>query len=139
MNKTRVGISTTLMGTIICFSGIISFVVAILVAGYALLFEKDDWLRKIAVKMILVVLFFGVAMTSINLIDYALSVINTILNWFFTVNIRIPVDLKSLFNLIAMILRDGLLIVMGVLALKNDTIEVKFVDNLINKHIYKLN
>ena len=62
MQKTRLGISVGLMGFITyfgcCFGG---YIAAILLFGYILLVENNQWLRKTAVKaMILTIAFRSV-------------------------------------------------------------------------------
>ena len=51
MQKTRLGISVGLLGAAIYFMGLFSgYLLAVLLAGYVLLFEENSWLRKNAVK-----------------------------------------------------------------------------------------
>ena len=56
---TLLGISVGLMAMLIYYSGVISSVVLILVAGYVLLKEEDRWLRAVAAKAISIVCIFG--------------------------------------------------------------------------------
>ncbi len=57
VQKTKLGISVGLLGAAIYFMGLFSgYMVAVLLAGYVLLFEENEWLKKSAVKAIAVVL-----------------------------------------------------------------------------------
>ena len=50
MQKTRLGISVGMLGAAIYLTGLFSgYVVAVLMAGYVLLFEENSWLRRSAV------------------------------------------------------------------------------------------
>ena len=53
MQKTKLGISVGLLGAAIYFTGLFSgYLVAVLLAGYVLMFEENEWLRKNAVKAV---------------------------------------------------------------------------------------
>lgn len=60
MQKTRLGISVGLLGAAIYFMGLFSgYLLAVLLAGYVLLFEENSWLRKNAVKAMSVMAVFS--------------------------------------------------------------------------------
>ena len=53
MQKTKLGISVGLLGAAIYFTSLFSgYLVPVILTGYVLLFEENDWLRKNAVKAV---------------------------------------------------------------------------------------
>ena len=53
MNKTKLGITTGLLAALAYFTGCFSgYLLLFLVAGYVLLKEEDEWLRKNVVKAV---------------------------------------------------------------------------------------
>ena len=67
MQKTRLGISVGLLGAAIYFMGLFSgYLLAVLLAGYVLLFEENSWLRKNAVKAMSVMAVFSLLITVLN-------------------------------------------------------------------------
>ena len=115
------------------FSG---YMVAVLLVGYVLLFEANEWLRKSAVKTIAVMVVFSFLTTVINLIPNVISVINYIVSMFGG-NFHIAF-LSNLVNAVVAtinIIQKLLLLGLGVKALNQGTIAVPVVESLINKYM----
>ena len=137
MQKTRLGISVGLLGAAIYFMGLFSgYLLAVLLAGYVLLFEENSWLRKNAVKAMSVMAVFSLLITVLNLVPNAIGFINDVVSIFggsfyaaFLSNL-ISAAVAAL-NIIEKLLIIGL----GVKALTQGTIAVPVVDNLINKYM----
>ncbi len=69
MQKTKLGISVGLLGAAIYFTSLFSgYLVPVILTGYVLLFEENDWLRKNAVKAVSLMVFFSFIVVVINLI-----------------------------------------------------------------------
>ena len=80
---TRLGISVELLGAAIYFMGLFSgYMVAVLLTGYVLLFEENEWLKKGAVKAVALMTFFSLLTAVINLIPNMISFINSIVSAF---------------------------------------------------------
>ena len=137
MKKTRLGISVGLLGASIYFMGLFSgYLVVILLTGYILLFETNEWLKKTAVKAVLILSFFSLLVAIINLLPNAINFINNIAAIFnrnFTVVIlsRIVAVIVSALDLIETIL----FILLGVKALNQGTMSFPMVDKLITKYM----
>lgn len=58
MPKTKLGISVALMGAGLYFLGVFSFIPAFLLAAYVLLCEENAWLKRNAVRMVIIVVGF---------------------------------------------------------------------------------
>lgn len=137
MQKTRLGISVGLLGAAIYFMGLFSgYMVAILLTGYVLLFEENEWLKKSAVKAVALMAFFSLLTVVINLIPNLMNFIDSIVSAFGG-NFYI-VFIDNLVNAIVIalsIVEKVLFIGLGLKALNQGSIAVPVVDKLINKYI----
>lgn len=137
MQKAKLGISVGLLGAGLYFMGLFSgYMVTVLLAGYVLLFEDNEWLRKAAVKAISVMVLFSFVSAIVNLIPNAMSFIDAIVSMFggnfYIAFISNLVDaVLTALNVIEKLLLLGL----GVKALNQGTIAVPVVDSLINKYM----
>ena len=81
--KTRIGLSATAVACIaflLAFYG--GYVALILLTGYVLLCEANDWLRSTVVKALVLSLAFSVCYTLLGLIPNLLDTINSIIRTF---------------------------------------------------------
>lgn len=137
MQKTRLGISVGMLGAAIYLAGLFSgYLVAVLLAGYVLLFEENGWLRKSAVKAVALMLFFSLIMVLMNVIPNAMSCINSIVAMFggsFYINFlsNLVSAVTSAIDIVEKLMFIGL----GVKALNQGTIAVPVVDKLVGKYM----
>lgn len=137
MQKTKLGISVGLIGAIIYFAGLFSGILAmVVIAGYVLLAEENEWLKKSAVKAITLSVTFSVLITVLGLIPDVIGIVDSFLN-IFNINFYIPMInsiislLKSIVNFVETLVFLGL----GLKALNQGTIEIPVVDDLIKKYM----
>ena len=137
MQKTRLGISVGLLGAAIYFMGLFSgYLLAVLLAGYVLLFEENSWLRKNAVKAMSVMAVFSLLITVLNLVPNAIGFINDVVSIFGrSFYVAFLSSLISAAVAALNIIEKLLIIGLGVKALTQGTIAVPVVDNLINKYM----
>lgn len=136
MQKTRLGISVGLMGFITyfaCYFG--GYLAAILLFGYILLVENNQWLRKTAVKALLLTVAFSLLSALIGLIPDVIDFIGSIVNvfngsFYLTIVSKIVTVLTSAIGLI----KTVLFIILGIKALSQGSITVPVVDDLTNKN-----
>lgn len=137
MQKTKLGISVGLLGAAIYFTSLFSgYLVPVILTGYVLLFEENDWLRKNAVKAVSLTVFFSFVVVVINLIPNAISFINYIVSMFGG-NFHIAF-ISNLVNAVTSaidIIEKVLFIGLGLKALNQGSISVPVVDKLINKYM----
>lgn len=134
MLKTKLGISIALVGAAMYFLGAVSFIPAMLLAGYVLIAEQNDWLRRQAAKMIGVVVVFGLLSIAVGWLDDIASVLNIIVNWFDDgVYIRIPANLTSLCQYVISLAKEIFLLVMGFMALGMKGVKLGVVDKQLDK------
>lgn len=137
MQKTKLGISIGLLGAAIYFTSLFSsYLVPVILTGYVLLFEENDWLRKNAVKAVSLTVFFSFIVAIINLIPNAISFINYIASMFGgNVHIAFISNLVNAVTSAIDIIEKILFIGLGLKALNQGSISIPVVDKLINKYM----
>ena len=135
MEKTKLGISVSLLAAIMFFSGTVSALVTALIVGYVLLKEEDEWLRSSAVKVMIVIVTFGVLRGGVGMIDDVFSFITYVVQWFTYKTVNVPLNLDRMLSVTFNFFEDALLILFGFKALTKGTVKVNFIDKLVNKHM----
>lgn len=137
MQKTKLGITVGALGAITFFAGFFGgYLAAIVLAGYALLFEENAWLKRSVVKAVVLMVFFSVTVAIINVILDLLEFVGNIASVFngnfsiIKVNQIVNVLVSGL-NLAEKVLFLGL----GVKALSQGTIVIPFIDKKVSKYI----
>lgn len=137
MHKTKLGVTVGMLGAAIYFIGMIGGItVMVLLAGYVLLSEQNEWLRKSAVKAVLLFLFFEFLFALVQLIPNIIGTIDDMAaifkgNFGVAVLVKISTAVTSLLELIKKLLFIGL----GVKAFNQGTIKVPIIDGLLNRHM----
>lgn len=137
MQKTRLGILVGLLGAALflsCLSG--GYTVAIILAGYILLFEENAWLKRTTVKGVALMFGFAVLSAVINLIPNAITFIDSILNVFGgNFYIAFVSNIIDVINNALSIIEKLLFIVLGLKAFNQGTVKIPVVDSLVNKYM----
>ena len=137
MQKTKLGITVGALGAITYFAGFFSgYLVAIILAGYVLLFEVNAWLKRSVVKAIVLMTFFSVLVAVLNLVPDVIGFIGNIVSvfngHFAIVKVsQIIAVLVSGINIVEKVLFLGL----GSKALSQGTIVLPFIDTKVSKYI----
>jgi hypothetical protein len=136
VTNTKIGISAGLMAATAYFLGIVGgWVPVVLVAGYILVAETNEWLRTAAVKAVAICLFFSIVSTIVGLIPNTITIIGNIAAIFRqTFTIVEVTRLVTAFNSIWSFIERLLLLFLGFSALKHGTVGFGPVDGLIEKH-----
>lgn len=135
MQKTKLGVSIGVVGAALCFLGCISYIPAVILAGYVLIFEENEWLKKTAVKMMIVTITFSLALVGVGLIQDVFGLLDTCFGWILPFRVGVPLNLDRILRYIFSFLQDFILIVMGFKALSMGTIKLSFIDKMIDKHM----
>lgn len=134
MLKTKLGVSIALVGAAMYFLGAISFIPAVLLAGYVLIAEQNEWLKRQAAKMIGVVVFFGLLSIAVGWIDDFVYILNIIVRWFDnSVYLSVPANLTTLCQYIISLAKEIFLLVMGFMALGMKNVKLGVVDKQLDK------
>ena len=118
------------------YGAVRGYMVAVLLTGYVLLFEENEWLKKGAVKTVALMMFFSLLTAVINLIPNVMSFINSIVSSF-GVNFYI-MFIDNLIDAVVIalsVIEKLLFIGLGLKALNQGTISVPVVDQLIAKYM----
>lgn len=137
MQKTKFGISVGMLGAAIYFMGLYGgYLITGLLAAYVLLFETNEWLKKTAVKAVVLMVCFSIMSTVIYLLPDVIDIISNIAGLFggaFFINIisRLSIIASGVLAIAEMVLFIGL----GLKALTQGSITVPVVDKVINKYM----
>jgi len=107
--------------------------VAIVLAGYVLLFEENEWLKKNVVKAIALMVFFDLIAVVCNLLPNAITFINSVVAIFggkFSIAVltKVVTAITNGFSIVEKVLFIGL----GLKALNQGSISFKAVDKVVN-------
>ena len=137
--KTKLGISVELFGAALYFMGLISTIPLVLMAGYVLLFEKDEWLKKTAVKAVGIVIIFAILSAAIGLLGGASSLITDLISLVSFSKLIISFGwlsrILSICRTVLSLAQSLLLLLLGLSALKQKDVKLGSVDNVITKHM----
>lgn len=137
MEKTKLGISVGLFGALTYLVAYMSgFLVIILIVGYVMLMESNEWLKKTVVKALITLAFFSVLSVAIGFIPQVINFITDFINIFGTsiyLNVvnKLFGELQSLISIIQIIVY----FLLAWKSLSQETIEIPVVDSLINKYL----
>ncbi|MBR3299070.1 MAG: hypothetical protein IKI64_07690 [Clostridia bacterium] len=136
MIKTKLGISNFLLAAIIYLLGLFSNTVALVVAvGYVLIREDDAWLRKGALKAIILHLVILVLQCVVAFMPDLLGLLNSFLNIFkVNVNFGFISSVKAFLNNSLDILRTVLFFLLALFALLGKNIPIPVVEGMAEKH-----
>ena len=134
--KTNLGISVGLFGAALYFSGIISFIVLVLLAGYVLLREQDKWLRRAAVKAVGIVVFFNIFSAIGGLASNSTTFLNNVVLLFNgTITLTNVNRVITLFLTAVSFIQILILLIMAFRALRMTDSPFSAVDNVIDKNM----
>lgn len=137
MQKTRLGISVGLLGAALflsCYLG--NYTVAIILAGYILLFEENAWLKRATVKGVSLMFGFVVLSAVISLIPNAITLIDSILNVFGgNFYLTFVSDIINVISNVLGITKTLLFIALAIKAFNQGTVKIPVIDSLINKYM----
>lgn len=135
MEKTKLGISVGLLGAILYILGLINFLGLIVVAGYILLCESNVWLRKAAVKAVVIYVVFYLVSILLGMIGDIFGFFNVFLGWFTAFRLDFPLNIDSLINYIVSFVRSALYLILAFTALHQGTVSMGKLDETIDKNV----
>ena len=134
MLKTKLGVSIALVGAAMYFLGALSLIPAVLLAGYVLIVEENEWIKRQAARMIGVVVVFGLMSIAVGWIDDVVGMLNIIVRWFNSdVYLTVPANLTYLVQYIISLAKEILLLVLGIRALGMKGLKLPVIDKLLDK------
>lgn len=135
MQKTKLGLSVTFVAACLYFFGLFSTIPAVLLIGYVLLKEDDEWLKKMAVKSLIVVLVFWVANGVLGAIGDVFSFLSVITNWFNMGRVSVPFNLTSLISYALSAVKFLAMVVLGLQALKHESMPLGPIEGMVDSAV----
>ena len=137
MHKTKFGMSVGLFGAALYFVALTNIIPLVIMAGYVLIFEENDWLRRTAAKAVAVVLFFVILSALVSLIGHIPNLINDTAQLFGgrPVNMLWLTRSLSIIRTVLSIIQTVLLLMMGFKAFKQGKVNFGLIDNTINNNM----
>lgn len=143
--KTKLGIGIGIASCLAYLAGFFGgYIVLVLVAGYVLLCEDNDFLRNAAVKALGVALLFSILPVLLGFIPDVFGLVDNVMSIFgsterfsyYAVPLKISSIIVFIDNVLA-ILRKVVMLLLALKALKLQTIKIPIVDDLINRFVPK--
>jgi len=151
MEKSKLGISVSLLGAAVCFSGIMgafainggltAYILPVLLIAYVLIAEDNLWLRRTAAKAGVILFSFFMLSVFVELIPLLFGFIESLLNLFDesilgekAIDI-IARKIPNFFNSALIIAEIVLFLILGIKALGKKTLIIAPVDKMLNKHL----
>ena len=137
MEKTKLGISVGIAAAAIYFIAYFGgYIPAILMAGYVLIAEENQWLKRSAVKAVATLACFSALFAVIGLLPDALSWIGSVA-YLFNGNFSYVVISKILSVITGAlgIAKTVIFLMLGFKSLTLSNVKVPFVDNFLNKYM----
>ena len=144
MEKTRFGIPAAVVAAVICLLGQYSgYLITVIAVAYVLLAENSAFLKRMAMKVLAVMLIFSLANTVISLIPDLLSLLqNTI--WVFDKHADVYklynngfVRFLSLLTEVLGFVKMLILLVMAIVAPMGKELKIPVLDDCLNKLLEK--
>jgi uncharacterized membrane protein len=137
--KTKLGISTGLLAALTYFAALFggfSFVLVVL-AGYILLFEGDEWLKRMAVKAVVFTVVMNVLYWILSIIPSLFGLINDVIALFDGKYFSIEwiSEIVDILHSVISFVENIVLILLGIKAVSKSTLYIPVVDGMVNKFI----
>lgn len=135
MEKAKIGVSVGALAAMVYFSEICGgLLVAAILTGYILIAESNLWLRRSAVKAIVLIIVFSIINIIVNLLPDGISAIESLAGMFrLSMNEFVISNLAFFITKIVDIIKNLLFLALGISALKQRTIVVAPIERLVDK------
>lgn len=135
MKSTKLGIPVGLLGAAIYFISLFGgYAAAVLLVGYVLLFEENEWLKKSSVKAVALMVCFSLISALVNLLPDAMDFLSQFAGIFGgSFCITFIYHLATAADTALKIAKKLLFIGLGIKALNQGTISVPVADKFIGK------
>lgn len=136
MQKTKLGISVGLFGALLYIMGMISFLTLMIAVGYVLLFETNEWLRKSALKALVIVSVFYLLQIFVGIGSDIFATLNGFVGWFDTgFRFDYPLNLDTIILNGLDTIKYIILVVLAIKGYKQGSIKLKKIDKIVEKNI----
>lgn len=135
--KTKLGISVAMFAAGTYLLGLFSgYLALLLIAGYVLICETDEWLKKAVIKALVVTVAFSLVSAIIGFIPNAISLVDGLVGIFGgNFSILFISRIISFINTLLSVFEKLLMLALAFLALDGKTIKLPVIDDFIEKHM----
>lgn len=135
--KTKLGISTAMVAAAAYLIGYFNGNFALLlIVGYVLLCESDEWLKKSVIKALVISLAFSLISAVIGFIPNAIDIVDDLVYIFGgSFNISFITNIIRFINTVLGVFEKLLMLCLALMAFSNKTVTIPFVDDFIEKHM----
>ena len=135
--KTKLGVSVAMLAAGTYLLGLFSgYLALLLIAGYVLICESDEWLKKAVVKALVVTVAFSLCNAIIGLIPNAISLVDSLFSIFGGhFSILFISRFINFINTVLNVFQKLLMLAFAFLALDGKTIKLPVIDDFIEKHM----
>lgn len=133
---TRMGITTGLLAAGLYFSGLFNSTIMLLIAGYILLFEKNQWVKSSAVKAVVILAGCSIITYGFGAFTGIFDIVEDFLRFgkvypdFWVLD-----NISALIGSIVSLAKTLLYLILGFMAFGNKTIKIGLIDNLVTKYM----
>jgi uncharacterized membrane protein len=137
MEKSKLGLPVGLFGALIFamayFGG---YMVLFLLVGYVLIREEDAWLRRTAVKAVLVSVAFSVINLLLGLVPDMIGIVDDLFNVFGSYfSIPFISNVLNLLGSIISFVKMLVFVALGVLCLSKKQVKIPVIDDFLEKNV----
>lgn len=137
MQKSKLGISVGIVGALLYFAGLFNGLLLIaIIAGYVLIAEENQWLRRTAVKSVVLYILFALVSAAIGLLPDTIGFISSFFEIFGgSVSVPFISSSAAFIDNGLSIFKTVLFVLLGIKALNQGTIVIPFIDKMVNKYM----
>lgn len=137
MEKAKLGISVGLVGAILYCLGLFGgALVTIAAVAYVLIWEESEWLKKTAVKVVVLMFLFPIVQFAVGLIPDLIRIVFDLLNMFKVyANFEIVYSIENILYTLVNIAKYVVFAIFGVMALSQKTVKIPLLDSFLDKHM----
>ena len=137
MPKAALGVSIGILAAASYWTGLISDVAAILLIGYILIKEEDNWLRSVALKAGIIIVGMVAITTVTGFLTQGVNGFNALLNLFDHDQFYNTVlgKLGTLLDCICLIVKKVVLLIAGYQAFRYQDFRIGFIDRIVYNHL----
>jgi len=141
VEKTKLGISVSLLGALVFLSGYLGIAALVLVGGYVLLKEESEKLKRCVMYSLILFLGFLVASIVLEVLGSVLSIFN-FNNWMYEVDVIYTIYnvFRSIISSFINILGIAKIVVFGIFTvgtLMGKELKIAFLDKIVDKFLGK--
>lgn len=133
MNKTKLGLNIGMMAALVYLAcNFAGYTIAMLLAGYVLLCEEDCWLKKSALKGLIIMIGLSIASSVINLIPNIVSIPLDLLNIFgLNLHFYFLHEIANLLYSLLSLAETVLLLFLAFKAINKQDVKVPVIDKIV--------